>query len=65
MTSLVQAIYKKGRWENPVEFDTWKIPGKFEFLKLKLTEKDHSDIPTDPRVLHGLFNFKHKYFYCK
>lgn len=50
MTSLIKAIFKNGRWENPVEFDTWKIPGKLEFLKLKFTEKDHSDIPQDPKV---------------
>lgn len=50
MTSLIKAVFKNGRWENPAEFDTWKIPNKLEFLKLRLTEKDYSCIPSDPKV---------------
>lgn len=50
MENLVRAVFKKGRWENPKEFDTWKIPGKLEFLKMRLGDKDNSDIPSDPKV---------------
>lgn len=50
MENLVRAVFNKGRWENPKEFDTWKIPGKLEFLKMRLGDKDNSDIPSDPKV---------------
>lgn len=50
MENLVKAVFSNGRWENPKEFDTWKIPGKLEFLKMRLGDKDHSDIPSDPKV---------------
>lgn len=50
MENLVRAVFSNGRWENPKEFDTWKIPGKLEFLKMRLVDKDHSDIPSDPKV---------------
>lgn len=50
MENLVRAVFNKERWENPKEFDTWKIPGKLEFLKMRLGDKDNSDIPSDPKV---------------
>lgn len=51
MENLVKAVFSNGRWENPKEFDTWKIPGKLEFLKMRLGDKDNSDIPSDPKKL--------------
>lgn len=50
MENLVRAEFTNGKWENPKEFDTWKIPEKLEFLKMRLGDKDHSDIPSDPKV---------------
>ncbi|XP_061178806.1 N-acyl-phosphatidylethanolamine-hydrolyzing phospholipase D-like [Saccostrea echinata] len=51
LSPLVKAVCKNGRWENPVEFDTWKMPNKLEFVKLRMLEKDNSNIPTDPKEL--------------
>lgn len=50
MENLVKAVFSNGRWENPKEFDTWKIPGKLEFLKMRLKDTDKSEIPSDPKV---------------
>lgn len=50
MENLVKAVFRRGKWENPKEFDTWTHPRKIESLKMKLYDKDNSDIPSDPKV---------------
>lgn len=54
MENLVNAVFSNGRWENPKEFDTWKIPGKLEFLKMRLKDTDESQIPSDPKVYQNI-----------
>lgn len=56
MENLLKAVFREGKWENPKEFDTWKTPGKIEYLKMRRAEKDHSDIPSDLQV-YLLINF--------
>lgn len=50
MENFVRVVFNKGRWENFKEFDIWKIFGKLEFLKMRLGDKDNSDIFLDLKV---------------